>query len=88
MYLEILTVANLGGGTTSEVRVFVGPFENEDARLKFREHWEGQLNSNEHNPNQVKFLSQDCLPKSDWSPVPPDEFRGFLRAYVELPGEE
>ena len=88
MYLEILTIANHGGGIASEIRMFVGPFESEDARVQFREHWEAQLNSEGHNPNQAKFLSQDCLPDSEWSPGPPAEFRGFLRAYVELPEEQ
>lgn len=83
MYLEILTVANLGDEVTTEMRVFVGPFETETARSEFRDYWEAKAG----NSAQVKFLSQEVLPEG-WTPFPPNEFRGFLHVQIELPPEE
>jgi hypothetical protein len=77
MYLEIMTLGS-GENSLAESRVFVGPFDSEGARDLFREHWERQLNSPNHNQHQVKFLSCEKLP-DDWGAVVPRDFRGFTR---------
>lgn len=83
MYLEIMTVGSAVEGCMSESRIFVGPFGSEDAREIFRKHWERQLDSNEHNPNQVKFLSCEQLPDG-WGAILPRDFQGFFRITPEM----
>jgi hypothetical protein len=83
MYLEVLTIGHdvdeVFGPFNSQLKVFVGPFTSQEQRELFREHWERQLNSDKHNANQVKFLSQDELPEG-WGPaMTPGQFRGFKR---------
>ena len=84
MYLEIVTVAHdvdeTFGPFTSQIRVFVGPFDSGEHRELFREHWDRQLNSLSHNPNQIKFLSQNELPEGWGAAMAPEQFRGFQRA--------
>lgn len=81
MFLEITTCGYGGdeeGTYQASATMFVGPFKSDEQRALFREHWDRQLNSGDHNPNQVKFLSCDALPK-EWSAVLPKDFRGFQR---------
>jgi len=93
MYLEIVTVAHdvdeVFGLFSSEIKVFVGPFKSLAQRDLFREHWERQLNSSgRHNANQVKFLSQDCLPEGWGVAMAPGQFRGFKRiVWDDVAGE-
>lgn len=90
MYLEIVTVAHDAdeafGQFTAQTRVFVGPFDSNEQRYVFREHWKSQLKLSGHNPNQVKFLSQDELPEG-WSAMAPGLFRGFARIVWDDSGE-
>ena len=83
MYLEIVTIARVVneemGQFSLEIKVFVGPFKSSEQRDLFREHWERQLNSDDHNPNQVKFLSQDELPDGWCAAMTPSQFSGFKR---------
>ena len=92
MYLEIVTVAHdvdeVFGPFNSEIKIFVGPFKSQEHRDLFREHWERQLNSGNHNSNQVKFLSQDELPEGWEAAMTPGQFRGFKRiVWDDIAGE-
>lgn len=90
MYLEVTTcgygsdkdLGNYQAGAT----VFVGPFESEETRTLFREHWERQLKSPDHNANQVKFISLDKLPEG-YMAILSKDFAGFQRVNLGDIGE-
>ncbi len=89
MYLEVSTCGygsdNLGTYQMGAT-MFIGPFKSEANRAIFREHWERQLNSPDHNPNQVKFISHDVLPEGRGA-ILPRYFHGFQRIQLDDLGE-